>query len=51
MKLKEMEQMINQERQEGGTRAAELEAQLEEQREEFERLQRRREQRKLSNDL
>ena len=41
MKLKEMEQMINQERQKGGNRAAELEAQLEEQRHRAERLQRR----------
>ena len=41
MKLKEMEQMINQERQKGGNRAAELEAQLEEQRQRAERLQRR----------
>jgi hypothetical protein len=40
-KLKEMEQMINLEREKGGARAEELEAQLEEQRERAERLARR----------
>ena len=40
-KLREMEHMINMEREKGGTRAAELEAQLEEQRDRAERLARR----------